>query len=304
MVTIFALRRAGLALLSLLAASSLRAGHRGVDVSIDDGRDPRRCDQIAVTIDGREAERAEQRLTLAADPRRPLHVAVPEHSGARVRGTDREDYEVLVCKAAASRAALERIAVSEAGGELTIAGPQDDTWLGYLLISAPRRAALNLTATDGPVKLSGLSGRITVRSQNGPIQISDSSGEIDAEAENGPIAFRGEGGRLRLRTQNGPIGVALSGAAWRGEGLDARAVNGPVRLAIPADYRSGAVVESLGRSPFQCRGPACSTARRSWDEEDHRRFELGEGPAVVRLSTQNGPVSISSEEGTEVDEED
>jgi len=130
-----------------------------------------------------------------------------------------------------------------------------------------------------------------LRSDNGPISIQRSSGDIDARAQNGPIAVEGDGGRLRLATQNGPIAVALSGSSWKGEGLDARAVNGPVSLAVPDGYTSGTLIESRGRSPFACHGDACSAVRRTWDDE-HKRLEFGDGPVVVRLSTENGPVSI------------
>ncbi len=143
---------------------------------------------------------------------------------------------------------------------------------------------------------------MTARSQNGPISIRDCDGDIEASAQNGPIHVRGEGGRLRVKTQNGPIGVSLSGGSWKGEGLDASAVNGPVSLAIPAGYQSGAVVESLGRSPFRCRGEACEGARRTFDD-DHKRIELGEGPAVVRLSTENGPVSVRTGSDDDSDED-
>jgi len=307
MITIFAFRRAGLGLLSLLAATSLSASHRNVDVSIHDGRDPRRCDQISIAIGGRDAERSELRRTFAADASHPLRISIGQHSGLRVRGTDRGDAEVLLCKAAESVPALERIGISETGGALTVTGPSDEEWFGYLLVSVPKRAAAELAATNGPISMTGLLGRVSARTENGPIHISDSGGEIDAEAENGPIAFGGDGGNARLRTQNGPISVALSGAEWRGNGLDARAVNGPIHLRVPAGYRSGAIVESLGRSPFVCHGSGCSAARRSWDDEDRKRLELGAGPAVVRLATENGPVSIdagSGKGGWEDEEED
>ena len=301
MVTIFALRKACLSLVLLSWASVLSAGHRGVNVSIEDGKDPVRCEDLAISIDGRPAERAQETVSIPQVPGRALRVSVPDHSGMRVVGTGRGDFEILTCKAATSRADLSRVALTQNAGEVSVRGPEGGAWVAYLLIAAPREAALDLQADSAPIGLRGLSGHVQARTANGPISLKDCAGEIDAEAENGPIHLSGGAGRLRLRTANGPIGVALSGSAWSGEGLEARAVNGPVHLAIPAGYRSGAVVESLGRSPFQCRGEACAAARRTWDDR-HKRLELGEGPAVIRLSTSNGPVSVSS--GGDADEED
>lgn len=293
MATNDALRKAGLGLGMLLGASALFAGHRGVSVSIDDGSDPSRCEDLRMTIDGVRPERAQETLRIPETPGHALRVRIPDHSGARVVGADRRDFEVLACKAAPSAAGLEGIAVGENAGELSVRGPADGAWVAYLLISAPRDAALELEAESAPIGLRDLSGHVTARTVNGPISLRDCSGEVDAEAENGPIHVSGGGGRLRLRTANGPIAVKLSGSSWSDGELEARAVNGPVDLVIPAGYRSGTVVESLGHSPFRCRGGACAQARRSWDDR-HKRLELGEGPAVIRLSTSNGPVSVRS----------
>jgi hypothetical protein len=282
---------AALATALMLGPATARAGHRGVNVSIHDDGDVKACSDLEVEFAERPAARAEERLTFAAEAGKPLRVRIPEHSGARVRGSDRADFEVLVCKAAPSKAGLEAIAASREGDALSVRGPAGGDWVGYLVIAAPRGAAMELSGENGPIALSGLSGRVTVRSENGPISVTDSSGDIDVRAENGPISARGDGGRLRLATENGPIEVSLSGSAWRGEGLDAHAVNGPVTLAVPAGYRSGTSVESLGHSPFSCRGEGCGGVRRTWDD-DGKKVELGDGPVVVRLSTENGPVAI------------
>jgi hypothetical protein len=305
MLTISAIlsRKACLAFVLFLAASALSAGHRGVSVSIHDGGDPSRCEDLSITFDGDRALRAQETIRIPDSPGRVLRVRIPNHSGMRVVGTDRRDVEVVVCKAASSADDLARIAVSQEVGELTVNGPADEDWVAYLLVAAPRDAALDLEAESAPIGLRGLSGKVTARTVNGPISLKDCSGEIEAEAENGPIHFSGSGGHLRLRTSNGPIGVALSGASWTGDGLDASAINGPVHLKIPAGYRSGAVVESLGNAPVRCSGEACPEARRTWDDR-HKRIELGEGPAVVHLSTRNGPVSVQSGGGTDGENEE
>lgn len=296
------LHAVSLAVALLLGTAPARAGHHGVNVSIDDGRDPVRCDQISIEIGDRPAARAEDRLVVPSEAGKTLRVRGAENSGVQVHGSERSDFEILVCKGARSSGDLASISVSRDGDALTVHGPSDADWVGYLIIEAPRKAAMEISTLNGPVGLSGLTGRVTVRSENGPISVRDSAGDFDLEAENGPIHFRGAGGHLRLYTQNGPIGVVLSGSSWKGEGLEARAVNGPLSLAIPAGYRSGAIVESLGHSPFRCRGEACAGARRDWNAEG-KRIEFGEGPAVLRLSTENGPVSIKT--GTaDLDEED
>ncbi|MGE5414369.1 MAG: hypothetical protein ACM3NW_09360, partial [Syntrophomonadaceae bacterium] len=279
--------------------------HRLSGVSISDGRDPRQCSDLTMEFEGQPAERAEQALSVPVASGRPFRVETAVHSGVRIRGTDRADFQVLLCKGAPDASILPDITASEEGGRLTVRGPASDDWFGYLLVEAPRGASVDVVAINGPIGLTGLAGRVTVRSENGPISLSECTGEIDAEASNGPIAVHGDGGKVRLETRNGPISVSLTGSAWSGAGLEAHAVNGPVSLAVPAAYRSGTVVESLGHSPFQCRGGGCGSVRRTWDD-DHKRLEFGDGPVVMRLSTENGPVSVKTNAtvGDEDDDDD
>ena len=290
----------------LITPAAARAGHHGghgVNVSTDSHGDPVRCDQIDVRFDASNrhaAFRAEETAVIPAG-RDPLRIVAARNSGVRIRGTDRRDFEVLVCKGAPTEDMLSSIRLDSSNGEVTVTGPSGREWIGYLLVSAPRDASVDVAATNGPIGLSGLSGTVTARAENGPISIRDSGGRIEAEAENGPIHVRGDSGRVQVRTQNGPIGVSLTGSGWNGEGLDARAVNGPIHVAIPDGYASATVVESLGRSPWSCHGTACSAARRV-EDDDRRSMEIGSGPAVVRVSTENGPVSIAS--GNDDDEDD
>jgi hypothetical protein len=64
-----------------------------------------------------------------------------------------------------------------------------------------------------------------------------------------------------------------------------------VAINIPQDYESSVVVESQGNGPLSCRAKACAEGRKTWDEE-RKRVEFGSGPAVIRVSTVNGPLSV------------
>ena len=171
-------------------------------------------------------------------------------------------------------------------------GPNSDNWVGYMLIDSPRSAGIEVSAGNGPVSVSRAVGaRRAAVGERSDLDPPFVGRHRRPRARTVPSRSAADGGRLHLATQNGPIAVALSGSSWNGGGLDARAVNGPVSLAVPDGYRSGTLVETLGRSPFLCHGDACAGVRRTWDDE-HKRLELGDGPVVVRLSTENGPVSI------------
>jgi len=286
----------------LLGPAVARAGQHGVNVSIDDGDNAVRCDDIRIEIGNRPAARAEARTVIAVPAGgKALDVRAAQSSGVRVYGTDRADFDVLLCKAAPAGGDLDAIALTHEGGSVSVRGPAEGSWVGYLLIAAPRGAAVSVHSENGPVSLSALQGRVEANSQNGPVSLDACTGDVDVQAQNGPIQVRGDEGRLHVRTQNGPIGVSLSAAGWKSGTLDASAVNGPVSLAVASGYRSGTVVESLGHSPVQCRGEVCADARRTWNG-DGKRIEIGDAPVVVRLSTRNGPVSVKT--GADADDDD
>jgi len=62
-------------------------------------------------------------------------------------------------------------------------------------------------------------------------------------------------------------------------------------LHVPSGFQSAFVVESSERAPMSCHASICSETRRTWDDE-HRRIEFGSGAPVIRLSTENGPISV------------
>jgi hypothetical protein len=148
---------------------------------------------------------------------------------------------------------------------------------------------MDIEVENGPLSVRGLQGDLLLRATNGPISLRDTGGEVTVEVRNGPVSIADGGGRITVDARNGPLSVDLSGDGWVGEGLEARAVNGPLSVSVAEGYGSGVLVEASEHSPWSCSG--CAAARRSWDD-DGRRLELGEGPVRVRLATHNGPVSI------------
>jgi len=92
---------------ALLLPSPGRAAHgrHGASVTLSEKTDPVRCDQLDISFGHNSAFRSEERVVVPAG-RDALRIVVPESSGARIRGTDRHDFEVLACKAAPSEEAL------------------------------------------------------------------------------------------------------------------------------------------------------------------------------------------------------
>src|SRR5713226_8993218 len=225
-----------------------------------------------------------------------LQVHPHSNGGVQVVGWDKETYSVTACKAAAASGDAERtlsqITMSIEGGRVSTKGPaDDDEWTVYLLICTPKSASIDMETMNGPISLYDVDGKLTARAHNGPIRLKNFSGDAEITAVNGPISVDGSKGSVRIHTENGPISVALEGKTWSGTGLTADAKNGPLTLMVPSGYQSSFVVESTNYAPVSCKASICDNARKTWDDE-HRRIEYGNAPAMIRLSTVNGPVSV------------
>jgi DUF4097 and DUF4098 domain-containing protein YvlB len=254
------------------------------------------CAGLHIRLNDRPAEMRSEERTIAR-PDGPLRVESEVNGGVQVQGWDKDSYSVTVCKAADAsmnnvEQILSQIRLSVENGRVSVSGPSDhDNWTVFLLVRAPKSANLELHANNGPLSIYDLEGKLFASATNGPISLWGFSGDADISAENGPIDLAGNSGKLRLHTENGPISVSLSGDAWTGSGLEANAQNGPLTLRVPKNYQSSLLVESDGHSPMSCQASFCSDAHKTWDE-DRRRIEFGNAPAVIHLSTVNGPISV------------
>jgi DUF4097 and DUF4098 domain-containing protein YvlB len=272
--------------------------HYGSDVNIsigDDGDVPvTDCSQLRISFDGEPGVRSEE--TIPAGNLRQLSVNSRRHGGVRITGWDQSGWSIKACKAASTAAGLQDVKVSLSGDELSGTTTEKEVVV-YFIIRSPRNATLNVKSYNGPIGLYDVSGNLTLHAENGPVSLQKSTGTIDASTTNGPISFKdATSGTVKLNAENGPIAVHLSGTTFNGS-LDANTQNGPIALRVPTGYRSGVVAESRGHGPVSCRAEGCANAKRTWggdddDDDGNRRIELGSGPAVIHVSTVNGPLSI------------
>ena len=263
-------------------------GHRGDTPAAD-------CADLRMRLEDETPVTESEERTIPRAQAQVLRVHEMHNGGAQVQGWDKESYSVTLCKFAIgpdARHLLSQIRLSVQGGDVSVSGPgHQEDWTAYLLVRTPRNAEVEVTGENGPMSFYSVDGRITAHATNGPITMRDCSGQADVSAQNGPISFSGASGKLRLHTQNGPITVALD-SGWNGSELVADAVNGPLTLRVPSGFQSSFLVESNGHSPISCHASICSEARKTWDDE-HRRIEYGSGSPVIRLSTENGPISVA-----------
>ena len=282
-----------------LGFTTARANRHHHSVSISGGhKQPATdCSDLRIRFDDRDAVVRSEERTLTKSEAAVLQVNPHRNGGVQVVGWDKDAYSVTACKAAAGSSdeaerTLAQIKMSIENGKVSTSGPGDENeWTVYLLIRTPKSASIDMDTMNGPISLYDVDGKLTARAQNGPISLKNFSGDAEITAVNGPISVEGSKGSVHIRTENGPISVALEGKTWSGAGLSADAKNGPVTLMVPSGYESSFVVESTNYAPVSCKASICDSARKTWDDE-HRRIEFGNSPAMIRLSTVNGPVSV------------
>lgn len=288
-----------LCLISTFAAVALKpAAARDWNISVNSKGDMRSCSDIDIYSRGGQIARAEEQLT-APGGASPLRLKAGSRGGIVVYGADRNDYGIQVCKAAgggdqsSADSLLRQISVQLQGNEVVSQGPEDEDWMVYLIVQAPRHGSVDAEAVNGPLSFHDFEGKAKVHVKNGPLSFRNCSGEINAEVQNGPVSVKGSGGDLHLRAQNGPLSVDLAGNSWTGGGLDASTVNGPLSLRLPENFQSGVRVEMSGHSPLRCRAKGCEQANKNWDE-DQKSIEFNGPNVLVKMSTVNGPVSIDN----------
>ena len=119
-------------LLTIVAAAGLLlppaiARGQNINMSADDHA-PNDCANLNVRFDDRPAIRAEQSLTVRKS-QGFVKMTAPRHGGIRVRGANRGDILVRVCKAVPEQgqdggsAQLDRIVGAVSGDTVTVTGP-------------------------------------------------------------------------------------------------------------------------------------------------------------------------------------
>jgi hypothetical protein len=187
---------------------------------------------------------------------------------ARLQGNARSDEEAAKL--------LSEVKVTADGRTVRADGPATRGWdrtgwsVSYLVL-VPRRFDLALEAHNGSLRVTGVQGRMELRTQNGSVGLTEVGGDV------------------RARTQNGSLNVQLAGARWDGAGLDAETQNGSVRLNVPERYaaqlETGTVNGRINTEiPITVRG---TISRRL-------SIPLNGGGPTVRAMTTNGSVTISS----------
>lgn len=256
----------------------------------------RDCSENEINFgDDIETFRAEESRTIVAPA--SLDIESAKNGPLKVRGSDRKDVAITICKAVGAesdteaRTLLSQVKLVTDGGRISVAGPEEGRWSAALIIEIPRAQALSASGQNGPMSLQDLGGQVNVRVHNGPLAMDRVTGTLHAEANNGPVTLKHGAGDVEINANNGPLDVELTGASWNGH-LTASTHNGPLQVRLPKSFASGVEVDS-GSGPFACNLDSCGELRRSWPGQG-QHVKIGGDPVLVHLRADHGPVAIGS----------
>src|SRR5262245_21050334 len=229
------------ALFGTLVTGSAQKQRGGLSITTNSDKDVTDCEQLRVRIGDGVTARAEETQTLPAGP--GLRVRPPLNGGIHVQGWDQAQYSIKACMAAGAdtlaeaQAIVGQLKLSIQNGEVTVVGPGSNNWVANIIILAPNGSTFDLSATNGPIGVSRISGTVQARSVNGPITFSQVAGTVKADVQNGPVTVVGGSGDFRLNAQNGPLTISLVGTEWNGD-LEGHTQNGPLTVQLPQNYVS------------------------------------------------------------------
>ncbi|MFN2238789.1 MAG: hypothetical protein ABR524_05300 [Thermoanaerobaculia bacterium] len=260
------------------------------EITVNASRAIQSCSDVNFRIEGRAAVVAEERISVGGNL---LAVRLGESQGfpLKVVGSDRSGYEVILCKGASDDSVLSQIRLQQTGETVTVAGPARSDWSGHVIVLAPRDGDLEIEATNGPVSISDLAGRLKATVANGPLSLKRVGGSVEVESRNGPVSFTGGSGDVSLTSKNGPLTINLEGSSWEGGELRTSAKNGPVTVRVPQGYASGLVLERGARTPLRCPAALCGE-RPEFFRDNQTRIEIGHAMPRVHVAAMNGPVTI------------
>lgn len=191
--------------------------------------------------------------------RTTVRVVASDESGVSVRGSDRTNARLLICKCAAAatpqqaQQVLDAIHVTVSNAEVKATGPEINArqiWWAHMIVQLPQATKVAVDSGNGGIAVRNVSGGVTAKTTNGGISLDRVAGMVDAKSDHGPIS-------LKVRQKKLPSIVAST-------------------------EESGTIL---------CNLKSCSDGSGAW-AADRKRLSIAGGGAMVRLSTATSPIVI------------
>jgi hypothetical protein len=203
---------------------------------------------------------------------RALEIDGRENGGIKVQGWSGDSVLVTARMQAwddddaGASSVLKEIRFTTDGRRVVAEGPSNGwhrrNWSVSYMVWVPRSFDLTLEANNGGLGVSGVRGKLDLRTTNGGVSLEDVGGDVN---------------------------VSLVGSQWEGTGLDAETQNGGVRMSIPEKYAATLETGTVNGS-MQTDFPITVQGRIS------RRLTLplNGGGKTIRAMTTNGGVRLTA----------
>jgi len=155
----------------------------------------------------------EERRLLSISSQGRLSVTASQAGGISIRGWNRPEARLTVCKFAAAatlteaRNVLGSVSVTAAhDGRISPRGPAltaDRAWWVHMILEVPRATALELAAANGGIAVRNMIGRIQAQTTNGRISLASCIGEPHLQTEGGGILVDHAGGNAEMQEASG-----------------------------------------------------------------------------------------------------
>ena len=223
---------------------------------------------------------------LTVSPGSLLTVDGKRNGGISVKGENRSDVLIRACVQAwgeteAEARDLARAIRIETGSVIRAENMSEEMRgsVSYQIL-VPRTTNLKLTAHNGGISISSVEGAIEFETKNGGVSLSDVAGDVKG------------------RTTNGGVSVKLSGASWRGSGLDVETTNGGVNLSMPENYAARVETGTVNggfKSDFSSLNvEKDDNEENRWNRKKRVSADLNGGGAPIRVITTNGGIKINA----------
>ena len=212
-----------------------------------------------------------------------LNVDAGKNGGISVKGENRSDVLVRACVQAWGASQEEADSIIRSVRVQTGSTVRADSSTGSenfsvsYQILVPRSMNVDLKAHNGGISLSSVEGSLKFETTNGGVSLSDLAGEVKG------------------RTTNGGVKVSLSGASWRGSGLDVETTNGGVKLSMPQNYAASVETGTVNggfKSDIAALSIQEDPNENKWNRKKRISASINGGGAPIRIITTNGGIKI------------
>ncbi len=214
-----------------------------------------------------------------------LNVDAGKNGGISVRGENRSDVLVRACVQAwgtsqeEADSILRSVRVQTGSTVRADSSTGSDNFSVSYQILVPRMTNVDLKAHNGGISITSVEGNLRFETTNGGVKLGDLAGDVKG------------------RTTNGGVKVDLSGASWRGSGLDVETTNGGVKLSMPQTYAANVETGTVNggfKSDIAALTLPEDPNENKWNRKKRITASINGGGAPIRIITTNGGVKIDS----------